>query len=343
MKPQIQVLSGFDAPEVGRERWNALLRRGSTDVVFMTWEWQRAWWEAFGRGRLLLLAAERDGELTALAPLFLDGGMLFFTGSGGSDYLDFVGDVSTPAVLDALLEAAREAVPDVLGFRFYHVPDVSSTGGALASAAARMGWILHDEGELPAPALDMGVGTGADRGLAAADKRSLVRHQRRFEREGVLRVEQLRESQQIEPHLDAFFRQHEERWSVTPYLSLFRESRQRYFYQRATLLGAAGGWLRFTRVLWNEAPIAFHFGFFYRGSYLWYKPSFAIALARWSPGEVLLRQLLLAALAEGARTFDFGLGDEAFKRRFATRVPRVRTWGLYPSASARTGEDPATS
>ena len=37
------------------------------------------------------------------------------------------------------------------------------------------------------------------------------------------------------------------------------------------------------------------------------------------------------AVEEGARTFDFGLGDEACKRRFANRVRRVRTWGLYPA------------
>ena len=63
----------------------------------------------------------------------------------------------------------------------------------------------------------------------------------------------------------------------------------------------------------------------------WQKPAFAIDLARRSPGEVLLRQLLLAAIAEGATVFDFGLGDEPFKHRFATRIRHVHTWGLYPS------------
>ena len=74
--------------------------------------------------------------------------------------------------------------------------------------------------------------------------------------------------------------------------------------------------------------VAFHFGMSFNGSFLWYKPSFDLALARRSPGEVLLRQLLLAAQAEAAHTFDFGLGDEPFKYRFATDVPRVRTWTL---------------
>ena len=63
-------------------------------------------------------------------------------------------------------------------------------------------------------------------------------------------------------------------------------------------------------------------------SYLWYKPSFAIDLAQRSPGEVLLRHLLLAALEEGAHTFDFGLGSEPFKFRFATQANHVKKWGL---------------
>ena len=47
-----------------------------------------------------------------------------------------------------------------------------------------------------------------------------------------------------------------------------------------------------------------------------------------------MRNLLLAALEEGAEVFDLGLGAETFKQRFATHMPMVRTWGLYPSESA---------
>jgi CelD/BcsL family acetyltransferase involved in cellulose biosynthesis len=93
--------------------------------------------------------------------------------------------------------------------------------------------------------------------------------------------------------------------------------------------GARAGWLRFTRLDWGDRPIAFHFGFCFAGRYLWYKPSFDIGLARMSPGEALLRRLLLAAAGEGAREFDFGLGDEPFKRRFADQCRTVRNHGLY--------------
>ncbi len=43
----------------------------------------------------------------------------------------------------------------------------------------------------------------------------------------------------------------------------------------------------------------------------------------------MLRRLLLSAIDEQATTFDFGIGNEAFKQRFATAIPLVKTWGLY--------------
>jgi CelD/BcsL family acetyltransferase involved in cellulose biosynthesis len=325
----VRLLSGFDDPSLSSEPWERLLHTGDSDVVFLTRHWQEAWWECFGRGRLLLIAVERKGKLAALAPLFSEAGMVFFVGSGGSDYLDFVGDIGDPAVLAAILDIARLQTPDFVGFRFYHVPDSSHTGRRLQAVAGRLGLDCFDEGDLPAPALALAA--QPETAQAAVARKSLVRHERFFQREGGLEVEHLRRGAAILPHLEELFAQHMARWQGTPHPSLFHQPAQREFYRRVAALAGDTGWLRFTRLIWQGRTIACHFGFNYRGSYLWYKPAFDIDLARRSPGEALLRQLLLAAIEEGAHTFDFGLGDELFKRRFATQVATVRTWGLYPA------------
>src|SRR4029077_1134663 len=98
-----------------------------------------------------------------------------------------------------------------------------------------------------------------------------------------------------------FFAQHISRWAATASPSLFNDETQRQFYRRLARTASDAGWLRFTRVEWQGRVIAFHFGFCYRGNFLWYKPTFAIDLAQRSPGEVLLRQLLLRAMAENAQ------------------------------------------
>ena len=117
----LRILHGFDDPAFSKNDWDKLLQSGDTDAVNLTWEWQRSWWRSFGRGKLLLLLAEKDGKPVALAPLFSDEGMIY--NLFPEDVLDFVGDISDPEVLDALLRAAMAAVDNFLGFRFYFIPD----------------------------------------------------------------------------------------------------------------------------------------------------------------------------------------------------------------------------
>ena len=322
----VRVLEGFDDPSFGPEDWTRLAASGPTDVFDLTWPVQRAWWETQGHGDLLLVVASRDGEDIALAPLFTAGDMIFNLAS--KDRLDIIGDVTDPAVLDALLSAARAQVPAFQGFRFYFVSDASPLPQLLQAAAARLDLTCVAEDQIPAPALRV---AGNESGVVAATrKQSLRRHERYFTQSGTLTVTHFTDGAEIHPQLEEFFAQHVERRRATPHPSLFEEPRAREFYRRMTQLAADTGWLRFTRVEWDSKPVAFHYGSCYRGRYLYGIPSFDIGLARRSPGEVLLRHLLLDALEEGADVFDFGIGDEQYKYRFADHETLLRTWGLYP-------------
>lgn len=324
--PQIEILD--DLTRIDETDWNRLLAKSATRTIFQTAAWQRAWWDSFGRGTLLVFAIRENEQLNAIAPLFADHGMVFFVGSGGSDYLDFIGMAHRPNVLREILETARNSVPGFAGFRFYHLPDESPTGKCLRATAREVGLDCFDEGSLDAPALRFSDWPDGKR--APADKKSLVRHERAMTRIGHLAIEHFSEHRQIEPLLDSFFDQHIRRWKGTATPSLFLDSQQRRFYRTVSEVIASRGWLRFTRVSLDGAPAAFHFGYAFRQTFLWYKPSFDIERAQQSPGEVLLRNLLLQARLENVEFFDFGLGDEDFKSRFATRVNTVRTWGLYP-------------
>lgn len=323
----IRQLGGFDELGSAEEAWPQVLRSGPTNVIFLTKEWQATWWECFGRGELHLLAAESDGRIEAIAPMFYDSGMVYFVGSGGSDYLDFVGNFSRPEVLASLLLEVRHVHPDFMGFLFYHVPNTSPTGALLRDVATCLGLVLTEEGGMRAPVLDLSL--DPDRARAATRKQSLLRHERYFRRTGTLEVIHAWETEEIVPDLDAFFDQHTRRWRAVGQRGHFEEPSRRRFFRHLAQLAGKSKWLRFTKISHDGQPIAFHYGFMYEGEYFWYKPSFEIALAKHSPGELLIRQLLLAAISEGAHTFDFGLGEEPFKRRFASRCKEVRNWGLY--------------
>ena len=323
----VQILNGFDDPGFGKNDWNKLLLSGDTDAVNLTWEWQRSWWRSFGRGKLLLILAEKDGKPIALAPLFSDEGMIY--NLFPEDALDFVGDISDTDVLDALLNIARAAVDNFLGFRFYFIPHTSRTGMYLKEAASRLCLQFYNEGSLPSPYLD--IKSDTERAMQMTRKKSLRRHENFFLTQGNLEVLHFTRAEDILPHLEFFFEQHISRRDTTNASSIFLDEKQRDYYRRFTNEITETGWLRFTRINWKDKPIAFHYGLFYKGRYLYGVPSFNIELAEHSPGEVLLRQLLLAAISSGASIFDFGMGDEAYKYRFSTNVTQLNTWGLYPA------------
>jgi CelD/BcsL family acetyltransferase involved in cellulose biosynthesis len=322
-----RLLSGFDDPRCDGETWDRLLR--GTDHIYLTREFQLAWWRTLGRGRLLLIVAERDGRPVALAPFYTDEGMVFFVGSAfDSDYLDFIGEVESPAVLDALLDTARHQVPGFLGFRLYFVSEATGTGSRLQAAAGRLGLDCYREDDMQAAQMDLAA--DPEQARAAANRKKLRRVQRLFEQQAPLEVLHLRDGSRILPQLDAFFEQHVARWADTETPSRFVDEGPRELVREFTRQAADTGWLRFCRIDWRGRPVAFHYGYCLRGRTFWGMPSFDPEVASMSPGQLMLRQLLLAAIEEGARVFDFGTGTQPFKLRFASHVVPVHTWGLYP-------------
>ena len=323
-----RVLDGFDDRSVTPDEWNALLEFGDSDVIYLTWHWLRAWWRTLGAGQLLLTAAERDGQLVAIAPFYVDSGMVFFVGSGSSDNMDFIGDIGDPRVLDALMRAARTTATRFVGFRLYCVLETSRTSARVRAAADRLGLVCYEEQRWPAPVIDLGV--DRNRVLASVDDRRMERCEQYFRRRGELTLRQYRAGDAVAPHLEAFFEQHVSRQAVSDEASQFTDRRRRAFVEQLTRTATDTGWLQFSLLDWDGRPVAFEYGLSYRGTYYSGPSSSAVDLARRSPDHVLLRQLLLAALADGVETYDLGVGDESFKFSFATRLRHVCTWGLYP-------------
>ena len=325
---ETHLLDGFDDPSFGREEWDRLLQEGELQVGYLTWEFQRAWWESLGRGELLLVAAERDGRIVALAPFYAESGMISFAGTCFEfDCLDFVGDVSDPTVLDALLLTARACVPDFLGFRLYFVSDRSRTGRYLQAAAARTGLSCYDEEHMLAPEVDLVV--QRDAALAYTNRKRTLKLERDLSEQGSFEVHHFQDGDEILPHLPDFFDQHLARYSTEENPSRFHYAKARRLFERLSVLAAKTGWLRFIRIDWEGRPIAFQYGHAYGGRYFRGSSCFAPDLAKRSPGRLMLRHLVLGALEEGAHTLDFGTGDQGFKLELATRITQVHTYGLY--------------
>ncbi len=301
--------------------------RGDTQTIFQTWHWLRAWWESMGEGDLLLVAAEREGQTVALAPLYVHNRMVYFVGSGESDYLNFIGDISDPDVLVGLLTATREGAPGFLGFEFFQIPAASQSGLYLRGAAQRLGLECELLNEYPAVEIDLAGQTAA---VETAINHSMLTREAFFCRHGTISIRQFADHAAIRPFLQQFFAQHFERWEKKGQLSPFADPKQRTFLERFLELAADTDWIRFLTIEWQGQLLASEFAWYYRGTHYSGPWCFDIKQANHSPGQVLLRQSLLSALAADLRRYDLGLGDQPYKLRLPVQVKSCCSWGLYP-------------
>ena len=331
----MQVRRLKDFAEIGRERWAALCSRSGTNTIFQTYEWHTAWWDAYGEASELYLLVVEDGpDLVGIAPLMLcreDGGrkVLAFIGDYRSDYLDSVYDADKPEVVHTLIAylAGRRGDWDILNLK--EIPEGSPTHRELAGAARQSGLYCVAIRKRQCPALVIkGNETKVD---AIINKKKLKYYKRYFEEKPGYSVRHLAACDEIAPHLEGFFEQHITRWAETRTPSIFLEEKSKAFYRNLLSAMCDKGWVTFSVVESEGTPIAYHFGFVYRNVFVLYKPIYNPLLAKRSPGQVLLKELLTFAVARKLDEFDFTVGGEAYKRRFASEIRYNTTYRLLAS------------
>jgi CelD/BcsL family acetyltransferase involved in cellulose biosynthesis len=309
--------------------WNALTARMPDSSIYQEFDWHAAWWSAFGQGHELMVVACRSGDrVVGIAPMMVtmarsawgdEHSKIRFIGclNHASDYLSFIVDPDVPEALDALLEALEGTFGTVDRIVLSHFPSHFDTFGRTLAFFRERGSQLLLESEQAAPYRRLGQVKDDQK---AANRSSLRRRYNHFRRLGTLRFHRCSGEAEILAYLDQFFAQHIARRALTAAPSQFLDDAQRLFYREMVARLLPTGWLCFDVVEFNGDPIAFHLGFQYRNRFYWYKPTFDIAYAEHSPGQVLIKFLLEEAIARGLDEFDFTVGSEPFKYRFANGV-----------------------
>jgi CelD/BcsL family acetyltransferase involved in cellulose biosynthesis len=311
----LTVQRGQGALAIRPALWNELARRSQADHVFLQAEWLQAANDAFG-GELRVVEVWSDSALVGAAAFVCDGAKWSFLGRGSADYQDLLIARDIPEAL------ARDVAGRILDAAFEDgASHVILTGvpvdGVTPVRLQSAGHHVTEFRTVAAPTMDMTAAEGAVR------KKSLRRHTNKLRKAGDLEFVTSTSADTIDPRLYGFFEQHVARWADTPTPSLFNDPRNREFYHSLVGRLAPCGSVRLLEVVLDGRVVAAHLGFVHGGRYTWYKPTFDPAFSEYSPGEVLLRRLIEDATDEAVDEFDFTVGDEPFKLRFATRVRTI--------------------
>jgi CelD/BcsL family acetyltransferase involved in cellulose biosynthesis len=317
----------WPADRPAAETWERLRLAAPTESVFLTPEWLQSWCRHLGVGHPLLFAVVDDGAVVALAPVERAwvGGLAVLRpiGLGVSDYFDLLlpaeaegRRAAVETLADALVE--RTGAWDALDWR--GLPAESPTIDALVAAASARGMrhAVVPGYARPAIALD---GTwdeylGSRPGRFRYNLRSRLR---RLEERGPVQFRTISRPDDVAPALAALTELHVRRWTGQHTATIFSSSSSaRRFYVEACTHYAERGMLDLTLLDVGGRPVAGSLGFVDRETYYYYLPAWEPELAPLSPSGLLLAHLVERAYALGLRRFDFMLGDEPYKARWAT-------------------------
>lgn len=331
----IELIERREQIPLTAKEWNELVAHNETNSIFQTYEWFDAWWQTFGGPhQLFFLLLRRQGKVIGFGAMMLRnvswrGRRLEFVGTGNADYQDFVLPYDKSAAMVGICKFLHAHSSRWGSAWLSNVPSQSSTLDQLHEAGATCGLYFVEEAQLRCPALRLEDDrSGAEKLLK---KYSLKRPLNWFSSRGEVRFRNVSTLSEIQSLLPVFFDQHARRWHAAGLPSLFEAGSQRTFYLALAAALHSAGWLLFSVVEFNGQPIAFHFGFDYFGSIIWYKPSFEVQYAEHSPGLLLTRKIIEDGLQRSRREIDFTIGEEAFKDRFANVLRYNVTLSVYHS------------
>lgn len=332
-----EVLGASDDLAPIADAWRRLAEaRGN---AFVTPEWYAAWRDSYGAGTSpRVVAVRRGADLIGVVPLQRSRqGAARLLRFGGSNLGDDFHAAALPGDEDEVWRAcvgALMASRDWGALLLERVPAGATWVAAMRDAAPRRLGAIHLKRDRM-PAIDLG-GQTWDEYLAgrSAKLRSQIRRDTRLlEREHGLVIRLSDDPGTLDRDMEAFFHLHLSRWAERGGSRSIME-RSRAFHLRFAREAQARGWLRLWILELDSEPAAAWYGWRLGDSYSHYLGGFD---PRWSNrglGIVVLARAIRAAIEEGAAEFDFLLGTEPYKFRFATGERAVETVALARPLSA---------
>ena len=294
------------------EGWQALLSSCVIDTVFFTPQWQKVWWQELGQQKeMLLLSFQPENEITGIAPLKRENGVISFLGDRDLyDYADFlVGKGHEDSFYSALLDYLEGEPWERL--ELFSLSQDSCTLTHLAPLARQRGYEVEVREEDVVPGLSLPESWDAYlSSLSRKDRHELRRKLRRLSSETEYRCYTCSSPDELDQDLESFFQlmadsQEAKSRFLTP-------ERQKFFGHVAQKM-ASLGFLRLFFLELQGERVATVMCFDYGPVRFLYNSGFNPNYGYYSVGLLLKALCVKDAIENGRKYFDFLRGPEAYK------------------------------
>ena len=328
-----ELVSDFRRLQELSPEWQRLWQSDPQAQIFQAPEWAMAWWRSFGhRYTLCSLVMFASDEVVGIVPLVKKNGAIQFLGTPEADYADIV--------------CSEEWASRVLTTAFQTLLESAGWSECCLHHLSKDSRVMRHYRDLPRPLLPTVSCMTTDpyqiflpnQGEAGFDsvlqKHHTKRIRNKLQKAGQVRFRHLETPQDAETQIVNFFDQHVRRFAGTGRQSTYAAAEARQFLRALVEELGLRHRLRFGVLELDNRPLAWHFGFEVNGKFLLYQHTFDVDAAGYTPGEVLLWNLLAYSRDHGIREFDFGSGDELYKNRFSNSSRETFSLFLEPHSFA---------
>jgi len=323
---KISIVTDIKNLHIDRETWNTIAAENTTNTIFQTYEWFHSWWETFGNEyKLVFVLVEDEKGLRGFAPLMIHApksgeAVLRFACDVNADYCDFIIRGNRLEVIEHIIDKLLLTNLGCNHILLKNIPDYSTTTACIKTVFTSRKLYLRSLKPTPTPTLI--IRNHEEDAQRIANKYSVLRHFRKLKKSGHLEFKNITnfDTPYALENIGLFFDQHVQRYSFKKDESLFLNMKNRLFYKKLIDNMKDKDWILFSVLEYNESPIAYHFGFLYNNTLIWYKPAFDISIKSKSPGTIMLKMLIEYAITNGADELDYTIGNESFKKRFSNHV-----------------------
>lgn len=332
-RERIEILEGLQGVDELTPAWESL----ADQVAAPAWlrpAWVRAWWRAFGRGRLQLVAARRGDRLAGVVPVERRGGELRSTSNYHTPSFGLL--VADEQALGALAAALVRAASRRLTMSFLPVGEPSLA--ALEETSRRAGRPLLVRVLERCPYIPI-EGTWSElldsrRGHMA---REIRRRRRKLAARGRLEFDVQDGHQDLERLLDEGLAVEAAGWKGEGGTAIASTPATRAFYTEIAQWLAARGALRLSFLRLDGRPFAFDFAIEEGGRHSLLKTGYDATFRADAPGVLLRAAMIERAFEHRLKRYDFLGKDDPWKREWTSIVePQVRlqSFGRSPAALA---------
>jgi CelD/BcsL family acetyltransferase involved in cellulose biosynthesis len=309
--------------------WNQLLSLSTQNNPFLTHQWLRAWWEAFGNGAELhiLLFYDIRTETKPLIGIFP--GYIRSTGFFppiralrllGSEVVDsdFLDVITAPGRENDVLAALCAYIRENKEFHVTEltdIPDCSHTVKLFHHGRVDNLNVTDWRARKICPHIDLPEDPARYFSGLSQNTRKKYRYRRQLEARG-MGLEIIRDTADLPEALTDFTRMHTGRRRQKGQAGIFATERQRGFYESVFRRFLEAGWLELAFLRVGSERVAAVCQFSYGDGVYYYQAGYDTAWEKSRVGFVLLCLLIEKAIREKKKRYELLRGEERYKYGF---------------------------